>query len=176
MSLINYKRRNFIKTAATGIAIAAISGDIIGCSASSKAGKPGNLNEFGLQLYTLRDIMASDPRGILKQVADMGYKQIEGYEDGKMGIYWGMSNFEFKKYTDEIGLKMVSTHCNIFQDFEKKADEAAAIGMKYLICAALNNEGGMDKDGSNRNCYRCNIRRYNWLLCVFKSRQARKPQ
>ena len=97
MASMNYKRRSFLKTAAAGVAITAISGKLIGCSSSSKTNNSGNLNAFGLQLYTLRDIMASDPRGILKQVADMGYKQIEGYEDGKMGIYWGMSNTEFKK-------------------------------------------------------------------------------
>ena len=147
MAPTNYKRRSFLKTAAAGIAITAISGKLIASSSSrARAGRPGNLNAFGLQLYTLRDIMASDPRGILKQVADMGYKQIEGYEDGKMGIYWGMTNTEFKKYLDEIGLQIVSTHCNINKDFEKKADEAAAIGMKYLICPSLGNEGSMDQD------------------------------
>ncbi len=142
---MNYKRRNFIKTAAAGIAISALSYEIIGCSSSSKTAGSGNISEFGLQLYTLRDIIGSDPRGILKQVADMGYKQIEGYE-GNKGIYWGMSNIEFKKYLDDIGLKLVSTHCDIFKNFERKADEAAAVGMKYLICPSLANEGGMNLD------------------------------
>lgn len=146
MASTNYKRRSFIKTAAAGIAITAISGRIIASPSSLKANNSGNLNAFGLQLYTLRDIMASDPKGILKQVADMGYKQIEGYEGSKMGIYWGMSNTEFKKYMDDLGMQIVSTHCNINKVFEKKADEAAAIGMKYLICPSLGNEGAMDQD------------------------------
>lgn len=143
---MNYKRRDFIKTTAAGFAIAVVSGELIGCSSSAKTTSGGNLGDFGLQLYTLRDILASDPKGILKQVADMGYTQIEGYEDGKMGIYWGMSNTEFKKYMDDLGMKLVSTHCNINKDFEKKADEAAAIGMKYLICPSMGNEGAMDAD------------------------------
>ncbi|MEP6583908.1 MAG: sugar phosphate isomerase/epimerase [Ginsengibacter sp.] len=142
---MNYKRRSFIKTAAAGIAISALSYEIFGCSSSSKTGASGNINEFGLQLYTLRDIISSNPRGILKQVADMGYKQIEGYE-GEQGIYWGMSNTEFKKYLDDIGLTMISTHCDITKDFEKKAAEAAAIGMKYLICAGYGDEGAMDRE------------------------------
>ncbi len=145
---MNYNRRNFIKNAAAGIAITAISGELVGCSSSAKnssAGNAtGNLGQFGLQLYTLRDIIGTDPKGILKQVADMGYKQIEGYEDGKMGIYWGMSNTEFKSYLDQLGMQMISTHCNINKDFEKKADEAAAIGMKYLISPGLGNEAAMD--------------------------------
>ncbi|MEO6219380.1 MAG: sugar phosphate isomerase/epimerase [Ginsengibacter sp.] len=143
---MNYNRRHFIKNTATGIAITALSGKLIGCSSTSKANQTGNLNKFGLQLYTLRDIIGTDPRGILKQVADMGYTQIEGYEDGKMGIYWGMSNTEFKAYMDQLGMQMVSTHCDINKDFEKKADEAAAIGMKYLICPSLGKEEAMDQD------------------------------
>jgi hypothetical protein len=38
------------------------------------------LNEFGLKLYTLRDVLPTDPKGILKQVAAIGYKQVESYE------------------------------------------------------------------------------------------------
>ena len=51
---------------------------------------------FGLQLYTLRDDMPKDPKGILKQISSFGYKQIESYE-GPQGMFWGMSNTEFKK-------------------------------------------------------------------------------
>ena len=77
--------------------------------------------------------MPKDPKGVLKQVSSFGYKQIESYE-GKDGMFWGMSNTDFKKYMDELGMTIVSSHCDINKDFEKKAAEAAAIGMKYLIC------------------------------------------
>jgi sugar phosphate isomerase/epimerase len=35
---------------------------------------------------------------------------------------------------DELGMKIIASHCDINKDFEKKAADAAAIGMKYLIC------------------------------------------
>ncbi len=140
-----YKRRDFIKNAATGIALTAITGKLLGCSSTSRSINTENLKEFGLQLYTLRDVLPKDPKGILKQVAAMGYKQVEGYE-GDKGMFWGMSNIEFKKYMDDLGMQMVSSHCNINNNFEKKADEAAAIGMKYLISPSLGNEKGMNKD------------------------------
>ena len=35
---------------------------------------------------------------------------------------------------DDLGMNFLATHCNIDKDFEKKAAEAAEIGMKYLIC------------------------------------------
>jgi sugar phosphate isomerase/epimerase len=49
-------------------------------------------------------------------------------------MFWGMSNTEFKSYMNELGMKIISSHCDISKDFEKKAADAAAIGMKYLIC------------------------------------------
>ncbi|MEJ7675490.1 MAG: sugar phosphate isomerase/epimerase [Chitinophagaceae bacterium] len=140
-----YQRRDFLKTTAKGIAITAITGKLLGCNSSSMADSTNTIKDFGLQLYTLRDILPKDPKGILKQVAAMGYKQIESYE-GEKGMFWGMSNIEFKKYMDDLGMQMVSSHCNINNDFEKKADEAAAIGMKYLICSSLGNEKSMNKD------------------------------
>jgi sugar phosphate isomerase/epimerase len=71
--------------------------------------------------------------GVLKHLSKSGYKQIEGFE-GEMGIFWGMKNTEFKKVLDDLGMNMVSTHCEVTKDFERKAAEAAEIGMKYLIC------------------------------------------
>lgn len=62
----------------------------------------------------------------------MGYTQIESYE-GDKGIFWGMTNLEFKKLMDDLGMKIVSSHTDINKDFERKAAEASAIGMKYLI-------------------------------------------
>ena len=48
------------------------------------------IKEFGLQLYTLRDDLPADPRGVLATVASFGYKQVESYE-GPKGMFWGMS-------------------------------------------------------------------------------------
>jgi sugar phosphate isomerase/epimerase len=68
----------------------------------------------------------------MKQLASYGYKQFEGYE-GELGLFWGMKHTDFKKLMDDLGVEFVSSHCNTTQDFEKKAAQAAEIGMKYLI-------------------------------------------
>ena len=142
---MQYSRKDFLKTATTGIAITAITGKLLGSSSAAAFGKSGKLKEFGLQLYTLRDVMPKDPKGVLKQVAAMGYKQVESFE-GEMGMFWGMKNTEFKKYMDDLGMQIVSSHCDIDKDFDRKANEAAEIGMKYLISPSLHNEADMDKD------------------------------
>lgn len=120
-------RRNFIKTTAGAAAIASIPNTLLACTSSKKS-----LKDFGLQLYTLRDVLPADPTDVLKQVSKMGYTQIESYQ-GEQGIFWGMSNLDFKKLMDDLGMKIVSSHTDIRNDFEAKAAQAAEIGMAYLI-------------------------------------------
>jgi sugar phosphate isomerase/epimerase len=50
-----------------------------------------------------------------------------------MGIWWGMTNKEYKAYLTSVGLTINSTHCNVTKDFERKAAEAAEIGIQYMI-------------------------------------------
>ncbi|MEM1124716.1 MAG: sugar phosphate isomerase/epimerase [Bacteroidota bacterium] len=99
---------------------------------ATKAADP-SLDKFGIQLYTLRDVIPQDPMGTIKQLASFGYQQIEGYER-EQGLFWGMKNTEFKSFLDDLGMEMVASHCDIKKDFEQKAADAAEIGVKYLIC------------------------------------------
>lgn len=150
---MKYNRRNFIRTTgalATGAIIlpqwacSSESGKKVADAAKTVAAEVSpSLSEFGLQLYTLRDDLPKDPKGILKQVSSFGYKQIEGYE-GKEGMFWGMGHTGFKSYLDELGLNMVSSHCGISEGFEEKAAQAAEIGMKYLICPWIGPQKTMD--------------------------------
>ncbi len=137
-----YNRRNFLKKSgmlASGVALGSMAARAIkGTNSASHffdAADSKKLQQFGLQLWTVKDVMAKDPAGTLKQVASFGYKQIEGFEGAK-GMFWGMTNKEFKKTMDDLGTEFVSSHCDINNVglFEKKAALAAEIGMKYLIC------------------------------------------
>jgi sugar phosphate isomerase/epimerase len=130
---MQYSRRKFIKLSGgvtTGLALGSLAGTSLFDFDSEEAKK---IKKFGLQLYTLRDDFPKDPKGVLKQVASFGYKQVESFE-GKDGMFWGMGHTGFKNYMDELGMTIVASHCDITKDFEKKAADAAAIGMKYLIC------------------------------------------
>lgn len=135
------KRREFLKSTAAATTGVLLSNYLPGCKSASIS--KDVRNNFGLQLYTLRDVLPKDPKDVLTQVASFGYKEIEGYE-GPKGMFWGMKNTEFKKLMDDLGMKFVSTHCNINQDFERKAAEAAEIGMKYLICPYLGPQKKID--------------------------------
>ncbi len=88
----------------------------------------------GLALYTLRDTMAQDPRGVLQAVADMGYQYIEaaGYGDGK---FYGMAPSAFKSYLAEIGLEPISTHHGgvTLDNADQLIADAKAAGFRYFV-------------------------------------------
>ena len=99
---------------------------------------------LGLQLYSVRDDMKKDPLGTLKQLAAMGYKNVEhaNYVDRK---FYGYSATEFKKVLDDLGLQMRSGHTamsdkhwdNATKDFtdswKQTVEDAATVGQRYVI-------------------------------------------
>ncbi len=103
----------------------------------------GTLSTFGIQLWTLREEMAKDPRKVLQQVAAFGYRQIENYE-GPRGLWWGMPHTEFKALCEQAGLELVASHCNFVEAFETKAAQAAEIGMKYLVAPWVGPQKSID--------------------------------
>jgi len=143
---MSYDRRKFLK--ATGL----LASGLVAGAQMAKAWVPfddetadaaSRLKQFGLQLYSLRDVMPKDPKGVLKQVASFGYNQIESYE-GPMGMFWGMSHTDFRKYMDDLGMTIISSHCNMSADFGKKAAQAGEIGMKHLICPYIGPQKTID--------------------------------
>lgn len=141
---MQYTRKEFLKTAAMSMAAVTVGNSLMACSSSSAIRQGKRDGRFGLQLWTIKEDMYKDPRGVLEKVAAMGYKQIESFE-GDMGIFWGMKNTEFKKLMDDLGMTIISSHCDINKDFERKAAEAAEIGMKYLIDAWVGPQKNIDE-------------------------------
>ncbi|MBL7740190.1 MAG: sugar phosphate isomerase/epimerase [Chitinophagaceae bacterium] len=148
---MQYDRRKFIKltgSITTGLALGSAGSMSLFSSCANGA---GSIDTFGLQLYSLRDDMPKDPKGVLKQVASFGYKQIESYQHDELGIFWGMGHKEFKKYLDDLGLSILSTHHGVINgfpdnrsDFEKTAAECAETGMKYIFCPWLGAQKTLD--------------------------------
>lgn len=129
---MNFHRRDFLKLSGAASAGLLFAQDAF--ATELFAGKTP-LKSFGLQLYTLRDVLPNDPAGVLKQVAAAGYKTIESYTHDKLGMFWGMGNKGFKKFINDLGMSMPSAHTDVYKDFEQKVDDAAAIGVKYMIHA-----------------------------------------
>lgn len=134
-------RREFVSKSAQATALLALFPEM----ACSKKITPANgvFNEFGIQLWTLRDIIYVNPKETIQQIGKMGYTQIESFE-GEKGIFWGMKPNEFKSFLDGEGLKMVSTHCKWTENLQQKAAEVASIGGKYIICPWLGPQKSID--------------------------------
>lgn len=101
------------------------------------------ISDFGIQLYTLRDIIGNDPKGVLKSLSDLGFKSIETYE-GPQGLFWGMTPVDFKHYMDDLGMTLVSAHCDASKDFEEKTKNAASIGCDYMVIPWIGKQKNKD--------------------------------
>jgi sugar phosphate isomerase/epimerase len=101
---------------------------------------------IGLQLYTVRNAMGKDVAGTLAKVAQIGYNSVEaGYGDGK---FYGLDGKAFGAILKQNNLIMPSCHYQlgeasaaakgtILNGWDKAVDDAAAIGLKYMVCAWL---------------------------------------
>lgn len=99
---------------------------------------------LGIQLYSVRDDMKKDPLGTLKQLASMGYKNVEhaNYIDRK---FYGYSAKEFLKILNDLGMKMPSGHTvmgrNHWDESKKEftdawkytIEDAAICGQKFVV-------------------------------------------
>lgn len=107
-----------------------------------------NKKYIGLQLYTVRDHMAKDPAGTLAKVAQIGFTSVEGATYTGDEKFYGMDAALFAKLLKDNGLIMPSSHYRlgedgkdmkgtILNDWQKAVDDAAAVGVKYMVCAWL---------------------------------------
>ena len=152
-------RRNFLRNTSLLAAGSLVAGNAEGMQTRRSTARPAAVvkKNFGLQTYSLTNRenvrqgqpdreFSSDIPGGLKRLAQMGYATLElaGYSSaGRIGA---LPMAEFKKYADDAGLKIVSTHVNPpvteynrdnfnrMKEFWKLAtDHHAAIGCKYII-------------------------------------------
>jgi sugar phosphate isomerase/epimerase len=115
---------------------------------------------IGLQLYTVRDQMDKDAEGTLAKVAAVGYNSVEGATYTGSEKFYGMSPGEFKKVLKKYGLMVPSSHYRlgedkekgemvkgtILHDWDRAVDDAAEVGIKYMVCAYLSETERGDLD------------------------------
>ena len=127
---------------------------------------PKKVKNFGVQLYTTMSVIDKDVEGTLKQIAAIGYKEIESAFSMKGG-YYGMKPKEFAKLIADLGMSWQAHHVigapfnrpapkpttdgsaaapaaparpamkNLLNDTQQIMDEAAEGGVKYVVCASI---------------------------------------
>jgi sugar phosphate isomerase/epimerase len=70
---------------------------------------PAASRPIGIQLFTLFRQMNEDPKGTLKQIAAVGYKEVESAFNTRGG-YYGYKAKEFKSLVEDLGMKWRAHH------------------------------------------------------------------
>lgn len=139
------KRRQFIgQTALASTALLMLRCKMEKNKKTIEAATGQKLGDFGLQLWSVRDLMKEDPVGTLEKLVAIGYTDVEsaGYDQG---TFYGMNPQDFKRVLDGIGLKMRSCHTRtgittpeiertMSNNWEAFCEDNASIGVESVVC------------------------------------------
>ena len=135
-------RRDFLKGVAlaagglalTGVAVDSAIAATHSAGARQQPAAPNWAGQIGLELWTVRDLIAKDYVGTLEKVARIGYKEIE-----PAGGYANMAPKQFRALLDRLGLKMPSTHSGVTvgtdAEMEKQLAGFRVMGIQYSSLA-----------------------------------------
>jgi len=124
-------RRDFFKTAGSLT---------VGAFVIPMLTKAEKIKNIGIQLYSVRTEMLTDAVGTLKQLAKIGYKELESARSEK-GNYYGLQPKEIKKIVSDLGMTLRSGHVHVDKDWQRSIDSAAEAGQNYLVCSSLPSKG-----------------------------------
>ena len=148
-------RRDFLKGVAVAAGGLALSSGVerafafpLGAGAPQQPAAPNWASQIGLELWTVRDLIAKDYVGTLEKVARIGYKEIE-----PAGGYANMAPKQFRALLDRLGLKMPSTHSGVTvgtdAEMEKQLAGFRIMGIQYSSLAEPR-AGGRGSGGAGR--------------------------
>lgn len=102
--------------------------------------------KIGLQLYSLREQLPKDVKGVIAKVAEAGYQQVETFGYSKDHGFWGLSASEFSKVLKANHLVTPSGHYGAdalfangtFGEIDEAAEAALATGQQYVTIPYIN--------------------------------------
>jgi sugar phosphate isomerase/epimerase len=105
-----------------------------------------NKSVAGLQLYSLRDQLPTDVKGVIAKVSKAGYKEVETFGYNKETGYWGLHSKDFGQLLKDNGLTSPSGHYGLDQyfgdgstdDLKTYIEVANIIGQTHIIIPSLN--------------------------------------
>ena len=103
---------------------------------------------IGLQLYSLRQYLPKDPKGVIAKVAQAGYKEVETYGYSKQNGFWGLNAKDFSALLKDNGLTTPSGHYGLNEFFgtgkteelDSYIEAANATGQSHVIVPSINHE------------------------------------
>ena len=137
---MNATRREFLRRSALGLAAAGCAGPGALPSRADPLGFP-----IACQTFPVRDVLAKDFDGTLRQLAGIGYRAIEmcsppGYANAGYGALVNMKAAEMRRRIQEAGLRCESCHYQ-FQELQAHMGERLAfakeLGLKQMVVATF---------------------------------------
>lgn len=137
-----YTRRSFLKSTSLYTAGILVTPSLPSFLETAKS-------TIGLQLYTVRDAMQTDPAAALGRVAQIGYNSVEAATYTNTEKFYGMDPKTFRALLKKNGLAIRSCHYRlgedtngaekgtIMNDWDRAVEDASALGLKYMVCAWL---------------------------------------
>jgi sugar phosphate isomerase/epimerase len=134
-------RREFLKTTAVSTA----AGACLGAGAAQLRADPLGL-PIGCQTWPVRQMIAQDFSGTLKQLSAAGFQSVElcspvGYADSGFAGLAKYSGSELRRILTDAGLTCVSSHFGI-EELRKDQDKSIAwakdVGLTQMLVASLN--------------------------------------
>jgi sugar phosphate isomerase/epimerase len=106
--------------------------------------KPARI--VGLQLFSLRNQLPKDVKGVIPKIAAAGYKNVEPFGYSKQRGFWGLDAKAFSDLLKANGLSTASGHFDMNQylvqgktdDLENYIEAANITGMSYIIVPSVN--------------------------------------
>lgn len=135
-------RREFLRNSALGVSAVATTTQVQDQLRANPGGKP-----IGLQLYTLRNELQKDLLGTIKQVATIGYREVEIYD------LYGNPPAKFARILKDNGLTAPSGHYmtkQVKSNWDKEIANAKTMGLKYMVNAILEPEERQTLDDYKR--------------------------
>jgi sugar phosphate isomerase/epimerase len=123
----------------------------LSAGASRLAAKPLGL-PIGFQVYPVREQIATDFAGTLKEFAGLGYEACEmcsppGYAKSGFGSLTAMKPAEIRRIIQDAGLRCESSHFTFRElkdDLSKSLDYAKELGLTYVVISSF----GLPREGA----------------------------
>jgi len=137
-------RRNFVATAFAAVAAGASGRNATVPFSGLLRNRARKLDRIGIQLYSVRDLMAKDFEGTLAQLAQIGYKEVE------FAGFYGRKPADIRALLQRDGLTAPSAHLGfdvLSKDTDQTMAAVAELGAQYATVAWTPQEerGGTDK-------------------------------
>jgi sugar phosphate isomerase/epimerase len=149
-----FNRRSFLK--ATGTLAAASMLPQLTSANSIFGSNFAKYPPIGLQTYTLGYLFndkSVDTKTVLKQIADIGIKELETATGSAEGLYYGHSPKEFAAMVNDLGMKWVGNHfmglprqmaaqmsgparINLRDNLQQIVDNSAEGGCSWVVCSS----------------------------------------